>query len=191
MWEGGGDDLQPPWGRHTPCFLSFFFPSFFFLLFWRLLCSSIIIYYSFFWHTWTLPLPPLLCAIFSFFFLIIMEESSFFFRFLLRRYLKLFSVIIYTFFRTDVKTKEPWRFFYFLSLIMNLRPGEWFIITFFFFCFYYFLKKKFWRARRYAHSTFDLRGVGCRPPLLLQKPSTPAGNPGAKAAKLLVASFTV
>lgn len=41
----------------------------------------------------------------------------------------------------------------------------------------------FWCSCRYAHLTFGLRGVGCRPPLLLWNPSMPVGNPGAKAAK--------
>lgn len=188
MWEGGGDDLQPPWGRHTPCFLSFFFPSFFFLLFWRLLCSSIIIYYSFFWHTWTLPLPPLLCAIFSFFFLIIMEESSFFFRFFASQVFKTFLGDYLYFFQDRRKDKGAMKIF--LFPLSHYEPEAWWMVHYyFFFFFYYFLKKKFWRARRYAHSTFDLRGVGCRPPLLLQKPLYACWQPGSKGCKTFSGLF--
>lgn len=74
---------------------------------------------------------------------------------------------------------------------MNLRPGEWFIITFFSFFLLLFKKKNF-----DAHADMHIRpltsavlvaGRRC----FSKNPSTPAGNPGAKAAKLLVASFTV
>lgn len=79
--------------------------------------------------------------------------------------------------RTEVKTKEPWWFFYSFFLSLSLLLWTWGLAWF------YFFFSLFWRVHRYAHLTFDLHGVGCRPPLLLWNPSMPAGNPGAKAAK--------
>lgn len=68
-------------------------------------------------------------------------------------------------------------YFFPLSLSRGLAKG---------FIFSIFLIFSFFR-RRYAHSTFDLRGVGCRPPLLLQKKKKKTlyacWQPGSKGCK--------
>lgn len=184
----GETTYNHPEGDTRLVFFLFFF-LLFFSCFFGDLCSSIIIYYSFFWHTWTLPLPPLLCAIFSFFFLIIMEESSFFFRFFASQVFKTFLGDYLYFFQDRRKDKGAMKIF--LFPLSHYEPEAWWMVHyyFFFFFFYYFLKKKFWRARRYAHSTFDLRGVGCRPPLLLQKPLYACWQPGSKGCKTFSGLF--
>lgn len=67
--------------------------------------------------------------------------------------------------------------FYFSSLSLTTRFS---FSSSFFLC-----------ASRYAHLTFDLRGVGCRPPLLLRNPSHACWQPGSKGCRTLVASYHV
>lgn len=170
MWEGGGDDLQPPWGRHTPCFLSFFF-LLFFSCFFGDLCSSIIIYYSFFWHTWTLPLPPLLCAIFSFFFLIIMEESSFFFRFFASQVFKTFLGDYLYFFQDRRKDKGAMKIF--LFPLSHYEPEAWWMVHYYFFFFFFLLLFKKKILTRTPICTFDLWPPRCWLQAAAASPKTP------------------
>lgn len=167
----GETTYNHPEGDTRLVFFLFFFLLFFSCFFGDSYVQVLLFITVFFWHTWTLPLPPLLCAIFSFFFLIIMEESSFFFRFFASQVFKTFLGDYLYFFQDRRKDKGAMKIF--LFPLSHYEPEAWWMVHYYFFFFFFLLLFKKKILTRTPICTFDLWPPRCWLQAAAASPKTP------------------